>query len=152
MPGHLPVSATSLRHREKGAMARLLIVDDEPDTVRILSLALQVLGHEALGAVSGPAALEAIAACPSDGVLLDVMMPEMDGFETLRRIRTSPDSGDLPVVFVTASAETDLDVRAAAAGAQGVLRKPIDLHRLEEWIEEHAIQRAVPIVQPSLSV
>jgi len=121
-----------------GAMARLLIVDDEPDTVRILSLALQVLGHQAQGASSGPAALQAITDCPPDGVLLDVMMPGMDGFETLYRIRATPATRDLPVVFVTASAEADLDVRAAAAGAQGVLHKPVDLKSLGQWIERHA--------------
>lgn len=132
-------------------MARLLIVDDEPDTVRILSLALQVLGHQAQGAGSGSAALQSIADSPPDGVLLDIMMPEMDGFETLHRIRTAPATQDLPVLFVTASAETDLEVRAAAAGAQGVLRKPVDLKSLEAWIERCAVQRAVPASLPSLS-
>jgi CheY-like chemotaxis protein len=130
-------------------MARLLIVDDEPDTVRILSLALQVLGHEALGATSGASALQLVAACPLDGVLLDVMMPEMDGFETLQQIRSLPDTRDLPVVFVTASAEADLEMRATACGAHGVLHKPIDLRSLADWIEHHAAQPA--ILAPELS-
>ncbi len=133
-------------------MARILIVDDEPDTVRILCLALQVLGHQPQGAGSGPAALQAIAESPPDGVLLDVMMPEMDGFETLHRIRILAAMRDLPVVFVTASAEADLEARAAAAGAQGVLHKPVDLHRLGQWIDQHALQPAVaeiPLSTPS---
>jgi CheY-like chemotaxis protein len=150
MAGPSPLCAPMDGTHRKGQMARILIVDDEPDTVRILCLALQVLGHQAQGAGSGQAALQAIAEFPPDGVLLDVMMPEMDGFETLHRIRTSPAALDLPVVFVTASAEVDLEARAAAAGAQGVLRKPVDLSSLGKWIERHVTQHVVPAIQPSL--
>jgi CheY-like chemotaxis protein len=132
-------------------MAYLLIVDDEPDTLRILCLALQIIGHQAQGAPSGPAALQLLAESPPDGVLLDVMMPEMDGFETLHRIRCSPATRDLPVIFVTASAEADLEARAAAAGAQGVLRKPVDLNRLGEWIEQFAARPVIPLAEPSFS-
>jgi len=132
-------------------MAQLLVVDDEPDTVRILCLALQILGHQAQGVSTGTEALQAIADTPPDGVLLDVMMPEMDGFETLHRIRTACGGRDLPVVFVTASAEVDLEARAAAAGAQGVLRKPVDLNRLGEWIGQHAAHPVLPATEPSFA-
>jgi CheY-like chemotaxis protein len=132
-------------------MAQLLVVDDEPDTVRILCLALQILGHQAQGVSTGTEALQVIADYPPDGVLLDVMMPEMDGFETLHRIRTACGARDLPVVFVTASAEVDLEARAAAAGAQGVLRKPVDLNRLGEWIEQHAAHPVLPAPEPSFA-
>jgi CheY-like chemotaxis protein len=132
-------------------MAQLLVVDDEPDTVRILCLALQILGHQAEGVGTGTAALEVIGESPPDGVLLDVMMPEMDGFETLHRIRTAVGGSHLPVVFVTASAEADLETRAVAAGAQGVLHKPVDLNRLGDWIERHATHPAVRAREPSLA-
>jgi CheY-like chemotaxis protein len=121
----------------------MLIVDDEPDTLRILCLALQIIGHQAQGAPSGPAALQLLAESSPDGVLLDVMMPEMDGFETLHRIRCSAATRELPVLFVTASAEADLEARAAAAGAQGVLHKPVDLNLLADWIERFAPQPAL---------
>jgi CheY-like chemotaxis protein len=124
-------------------MARLLIVDDEPDTLRILALAIQVLGHQAEVVRGGLLALESIAASLPDAVLLDVMMPDMDGFETLRRIRDSVASRELPVVFVTASAEADLEARAASAGAQGVLRKPVDLGNLQRWIERFAVPHSI---------
>ncbi|MCJ7512396.1 MAG: response regulator [Anaerolineales bacterium] len=129
-------------------MARILIVDDEPDTVRILCLALQVLGHQAQGVCSGAQALEALAASLPDAVLLDIMMPEMDGFETLRRIRGMPSVNGLPVLFVTASAEADLGLRGAAAGAQGVLHKPVDLHTLGSWID--GLRSQLPISEGTL--
>ena len=147
-PGTRPAGGsarTTSRRRDDrlDCMARLLIVDDEPDTLRILALAIQVLGHQADAVPDGLRALEHIAASLPDAVLLDVMMPDMDGFETLRRIRDSVASRDLPVVFVTASAEADLEARAASAGAQGVLHKPVDLSSLQRWIEQFAVRQSI---------
>jgi CheY-like chemotaxis protein len=115
-------------------MGRVLIVDDDSMTVDLLCKIVRVHGHETLRAFSGPEALEQVAKDKPDVILLDLMMPEMDGFEVLRRLRAMPDSDGLPVLVVTASAERDIEARAAEAGANGCLHKPVDFGELAEWV------------------
>ena len=115
-------------------MARVLIVDDDPNTVEILARAITFYGHQAERAYSGEEALEKISGHPPEIVLLDLMVPGLDGYETLRRLRNIPGLSKLPVIIVTASAKTDLEQRVAAAGATGCLRKPVSLAALAELI------------------
>lgn len=124
-------------------MARVLIVDDERSTVEMLAKAMAVFGHEALAAFGGQEALERAAAERPDVMLLDLMMPGLDGYETLRRLRSTPGAGGLPVIVVTASAELDVEARVAAAGGDACLHKPVSLSALNDLVERHA-RRAVP--------
>jgi CheY-like chemotaxis protein len=117
-------------------MGRVLIVDDDSMTVELLCKIVRVHGHEPLRAFSGREALEQVAKDKPDAILLDLMMPEMDGFEVLRRLRAMPDSDGLPVLVVTASAERDIEARVAEAGADGCLRKPVDFGELAEWVNQ----------------
>jgi putative two-component system response regulator len=66
------------------------------------------------------------------------MMPGMDGYETLRRVRELPGARDLPVVIVTASPDPDLEQRVSEAGGNGCLRKPVDLDLLSRTVEDHS--------------
>ncbi|MGH2626609.1 MAG: response regulator [Anaerolineales bacterium] len=118
-------------------MARVLIVDDEITTVDVLSKALELFGHEPLPAYDGEDALRSLGQGIPDLILLDLMMPGMDGYETLHRVRQLPGARDLPVVIVTASPDPDLEQRVAAAGGNGCLRKPVDLDLLSRTIEDH---------------
>ncbi len=119
-------------------MARVLIVDDEITTVDMLSKALQLFGHEPLPAYDGEHALRSLAEGVPDLMLLDLMMPGMDGYETLRRVRQLPAARDLPVVIVTASPDPDLEQRVSAAGGNGCLRKPVDLDLLSRTVADHS--------------
>lgn len=124
-------------------MARVMIVDDDRSTVEMLAKAMAVFGHEALTAFGGQEALaRAAAECP-DVMLLDLMMPGIDGYETLRRLRAQPGGDGLPVIVVTASAELDVEERVTAAGGDACLRKPVNLGALNDLVERHA-RRAVP--------
>lgn len=123
-------------------MARVLIVDDEITTVEMLSKALELFGHEPLPAYDGEHALRSLAESLPDLMLLDLMMPGMDGYETLRRVRELPGARELPVVMVTASPDPDLEQRISEAGGNGCLRKPVDLDLLSRAIEDHS--RAKP--------
>src|ERR687883_866497 len=103
----------------------ILVVDDTPRNIRLLEAMLAPRGYTVMGATSGREALLAIAAQPPDLVLLDVVMPGMDGVEVCRRLRADPATRLLPVVMVTAGAAQD-KVRAIEAGADDFLPKPID--------------------------
>ena len=120
--------------------ARILIVDDEPEIGRILAVILRGAGFEVAAVDGGRAALEYLAASATDLVLLDVIMPELDGFETLRRIREAPATARLPVLMLTANAGAADRARAESLGADDFIAKPFDPADVVERI--HARLRA----------
>jgi class 3 adenylate cyclase/CheY-like chemotaxis protein len=103
----------------------ILVVDDLPQNVRLLEAVLAPRGFAVVPASSGPAALEATAGGEIDLVLLDVLMPEMDGFEVCRRLRAEPATRFLPVVMITASGEPE-KLAAIEAGADDFVTKPFE--------------------------
>jgi C4-dicarboxylate-specific signal transduction histidine kinase len=110
---------------------RILVVDDDPRNRRLLDAMLRPEGYAVLEADSGEKTLELIGQGAADLVLLDVMMPGLDGVETLRRIRSSPGPERLlPVIFVTALGDRDSRVRGKSVGADDYLAKPIDTSEL----------------------
>jgi CheY-like chemotaxis protein len=104
----------------------ILVVDDVPTNVRVLAGILKIAGYDTLTAASGPEALEVMASSTPDVVLLDVMMPGMDGFEVCRQIRSDPSKAFVPVVMVTALHETGDRIKALECGADDFLTKPVD--------------------------
>jgi diguanylate cyclase (GGDEF)-like protein len=107
-----------------GAPARVLIVDDEPANVHVLAEALAGQ-YDVRFATSGARALELAAAEPFDLILSDVVMPGMDGFELLRRLKAAPETQHVPVIFVTAMDEIDDEERGLLLGAVDYITKPI---------------------------
>lgn len=105
----------------------MLQIDDEPDILEIVAASLSLDPEfEVRGCGSGADGLAAAAEWRPDLILLDVMMPVMDGPATLRRLRDNPQTADIPVVFMTARAQTrELD-RFKSLGAAGVIVKPFD--------------------------
>lgn len=106
--------------------ARVLVVDDILPNVKLLEAKLSSEYYEVLTATNGPEALEKTIAASPDIVLLDVMMPGMDGFEVCREIKKNPLIAHIPVVMVTALTDTEDKVRALEAGADDFLSKPIN--------------------------
>ena len=108
-----------------GLPAKLLVVDDTALNVKLLADLLRAKGYAVETAASGQEALEKIAAGPPDLVLLDVMMPEMSGYEVCARIRANPETAMLPVVMVTALDAGQERVKGIEAGADDFLSKPV---------------------------
>lgn len=105
---------------------RVLLVEDNPDNRYLASVLLQQEGYEVVLAASGQQALDLLAAGPFAFALLDLQLPDIDGFDLASRIHAHPACKDLPLIAVSAFAMTADRRRAFAAGCTGFLEKPID--------------------------
>ena len=106
--------------------ARILVVDDHPTNVKALRLFLQAEGHEVVEASNGMEAIAQVQAETPDLVLLDIMMPEMDGYEACARIKQLLGADFVPIIMVTARAETESLVKAFEGGADEYVTKPFE--------------------------
>lgn len=118
-------------------LKRILMVEDEPDIRTVAELALEAIGgFELTACESGQKALEKIDECRPQLIVLDVMMPCMDGPETLKAIRRLPGYAMTPAVFMTAKVQRDEVQSYLALGAAGVIPKPFDPLTLADQIRE----------------
>lgn len=122
-------------------MARIMMVDDEEMTLNLVGQVVGLLGHQAIPAQSGATALELLEEGFPDLILMDLMMPEMDGYETMRHIRALPGSSDIPIVVMTASQELDVEERVADAGGDRVVYKPMSVAKLSAVVTEYLAAR-----------
>ena len=111
---------------------RILVVDDTPDLVRAARRRLQAAGYEVSTAVDGLAALDAMERETPHAVVLDVMMPNLNGFQVCRRIRAEPRWADVKVVMLTARTSAADQFWGEQAGADRYLAKPVDPAELTE--------------------
>ena len=114
----------------------VLVVDDTPDTLGFLTEALEGSGHTALVATGGAQALALVGRVVPDLILLDAVMPGMDGFETCRRLKTGP-AAHVPVIFMTALSDTEHVVAGLGAGGVDYVTKPIRLDELLARMRVH---------------
>jgi two-component system chemotaxis response regulator CheY len=111
----------------------VLVVDDDPDILEALSEILEAEGYAVRKARNGQEALERLNGSPPQLVLLDLMMPVMDGYEFSRRLRASPHGTQIPIVVL--SADRNVGARAREIGAVGHLAKPFELNDLLEIVK-----------------
>src|SRR5689334_11626165 len=119
---------------ERNRKARILVVDDHEDNIELLRARLEARGYEVFGANDGQQALEQVQEVIPDLILLDVMMPKMDGMEVVRRLKAKIASRELPfipVIMQTALDSTENKVEGLDAGADDYITKPINFAELE---------------------
>jgi Response regulator containing a CheY-like receiver domain and a GGDEF domain len=122
----------------------ILIVDDEPDTLRMLTAALEKAELSVLVATSGQTALTQLSNIMPDLILMDAVMPGMDGFETTQKIKANPNLASIPIIFMTGLTESEHVVEAFEVGGVDYVRKPVDLQELLARVRVHMAQgRAV---------
>jgi len=114
---------------------RILVADDEPALLRLLEFVLGRRGFIIQGVTNGNAAIEVLKAESPDLVILDVMMPGLDGYEVLTFVRETPRLEGLPVVMLTARAQLDDIQRGLTLGADAYLAKPFDPEELLSVVE-----------------
>jgi adenylate cyclase len=117
--------------------SRILVVDDTPANIQTLAAILKEQGYQLSVATNGRQALDVVARVRPDLILLDVMMPEMDGFEACRRLKEAPDWRDIPVIFLTAKTETADLVKGFELGAVDYVGKPFNAHELLARVSTH---------------
>lgn len=132
------------RSQPRGPPLRVLIVDDDRDTVGTLALLLRLWGHEALGARSGPEALAVASSFRPDVMLLDVAMPGMSGFDLVRRIRAEPQFEDTLVIALTGYADEKHRRLGAEAGFSLYLAKPVEPAVVRELLQGEKARLARP--------
>jgi adenylate cyclase len=117
--------------------SRILIVDDTPANIQTLTAILKEKGYQISVATNGRQALDVLQRIRPDLILLDVMMPEMDGFETCERIKNSAEWHDIPIIFLTSRTETVDIVRGFELGAVDYVAKPFSTHELLARVNTH---------------
>lgn len=117
------------------AKSRILIADDNPTNVELLEAYLSDIDCQIEVAVDGRDALEKVAACPPDLILLDIMMPKLSGFEVCKTIKENPDLCPVMILMVTALNELGDIERAVTAGCDDFLSKPINKLELLKRVE-----------------
>lgn len=122
---------------------KILIVDDEADTISYLRMSLAALPYEIVAAKSGAEALEAALKHRPEIIILDVMMPDLDGYEVTRRLRANPQTANIPILMFTAKTQLEDKIAGFSAGVDIYLTKPI------HTIELQANVRALLAMQPA---
>src|ERR1700704_2120145 len=115
----------------------LLVVDNQESNIQVVGAALGRLGFEILPANSGAQAFQRLAVRRPDLILLDLLMPEMDGFEVCRRIRENPEWTEIPIIFLSAADNKDMVVRALEGGGVDYVMKPFDTAELISRVRTH---------------
>ena len=127
------------------AKANILIVDDTPNNLRLLSSMLTKQGYEVRSAISGSMALMAIHTVPLDLILLDINMPQMNGYEVCQQLKADPQTCEIPVIFLSALGEPINKVKAFQVGGVDYITKPFQVEEVLARVENHLMLRRMQI-------
>jgi CheY-like chemotaxis protein len=117
----------------------ILVVDDEPNNLKLVRDLLQVFEYTTIEATDGKQAVELARAMKPDLILMDIMMPKMDGLEATRILKADAGTRNIPILALTSQAMKGDKERILQAGCDGYLTKPIDIHELREKVAEYLL-------------
>ncbi len=129
---------------------RVLVVDDELDTLNLLRTILEISGYAPITTLNSVDAVGLAEVEKPDVVLLDIMMPKLDGFTLCKMMRANTATQYLPIIFVTAYEALDIEERRVEAGANRVINKPINMDVLIKAIDDVLKSPASPAEQPAV--
>lgn len=129
----------------------ILVVDDDPGLQKLVGLSLRRAGYGVITATTGEEGVEKVRTERPDLVLMDVMMPGIDGFEATKRIRRLPEGRHIPIIFLSAQSEVDATVRGLRIGGDDYVAKPVKIRELLARIEAH-LRSAAPTMGQLLTV
>ncbi|WKJ88679.1 response regulator [Methylomonas montana] len=115
----------------------IVIVDDQPNNLRVLSGILQQVGYKVRPALDGAVALKSIKSSPPDLILLDIRMPEMDGYEVCRQLKRDEQTRDIPVIFISALQDMEDKLAAFQAGGVDYVSKPFQMEEVLARVQAH---------------
>ena len=130
----------------------VMVVDDEPINIEILAVILEQDPYEVVFATSGERALELVPTARPDLILLDVMLPGIDGYTVCERLKRDPATAGIPVIFISGLDHPEDVVRGRAAGGSGFLTKPFNPAAIHACVHDHIGPRpAARLVPPGIS-
>ena len=118
-------------------LADLLVVDDTPDNLRLLSTMLSEQGYKVRKVISGPLALRVVSVASPDLILLDINMPQMNGYEVCKHLKAEPKTSEIPVIFISAVNDVFDKVKAFSMGGVDFITKPFQVEEVLARVETH---------------
>jgi CheY-like chemotaxis protein len=115
---------------------KILFIEDEPDQIAMVTIRLQANGFEVFSAMDGVEGLKKVKEIKPDLILLDMLMPRMNGAEVCKRLKENPGTKDIPVIIITASGEKDLEQECFDLGANDLIIKPFESAALVKKVKE----------------
>ncbi len=120
-------------------MARIVVADDDPDILSIVTMSLEAMGHEVSRATNGQEAVDVTRAIHPDLVVMDLMMPGVDGYEATSILKASPTTSSIPVLALTAKAMRGDEERGRLAGVDAYITKPFRISQVLQVINQFVV-------------
>ncbi len=117
--------------------SKILIVDDQPKNLQVLAITLKKQNLKTIAAIDGKQALQIVESNPPDLILLDIMMPRMDGFEVCKKIKANPNTKNIPVIFLTAKDQSEDVIKGFEVGAVDYITKPFNSAEMIQRVFTH---------------